>query len=94
MPRAPTALLDEALQLPKDARAPAAGLLRSLDDEEAPLDPPERDAAWSEVIERRLREIESGAVKPVPWSEARRRIAQTNDGARPTPELPASARGE
>jgi putative addiction module component (TIGR02574 family) len=75
MARDANALLDEALQLPSEARARlAAELLRSLDDEEEPLDQAEYDAAWGAVIERRLREIESGAVKAVPWSEARRRI--------------------
>lgn len=77
MARDPTTLLDEALQLPKDARARlVAELLRSLDDQDEPLDQAEYDAAWSGVIERRLRELESGAVKPVPWPEARSRIAR------------------
>ena len=68
----PTRLLEEALKLPQDARAAlAASLLDSLDqevDEDA-------DSAWQAEIDRRLRELDSGRVKPVPWSEARRRIA-------------------
>jgi putative addiction module component (TIGR02574 family) len=77
MARDPSALLDEALRLPSEARARlVAELLRSLDDDdEEPLDQAEYDAAWGVVVERRLREIESGAVKPIPWSEARGRIA-------------------
>jgi len=65
-------LLKEALKLPPEARAAlAASLLDSLDqevDEDA-------EAAWQKEIDRRLRELDSGAVKPVPWSEARRRIS-------------------
>ncbi|MDP6085593.1 MAG: addiction module protein [Nitrospinota bacterium] len=68
----PTRLLEEALKLPQDARAAlAASLLDSLDqevDEDA-------ESAWQAEIDRRLRELDSGRVKPVPWSEARRRIA-------------------
>ena len=65
-------LLKEALKLPPEARAALAGsLIDSLDqevDEGA-------EAAWEAEIERRLTELDSGSVKPVPWSEARRRIA-------------------
>jgi putative addiction module component (TIGR02574 family) len=65
-------LLKEALKLPPEARAAlAASLLDSLDqevDEGA-------EAAWQKEIDRRLRELDSGAVKPIPWSEARRRIS-------------------
>ncbi len=76
MLRDPSSLLDEALRLPAEARAHlAAELLRSLDQEEEPLDEAEYDRAWGDVIERRLREIETGAATPVPWSDARRRIA-------------------
>ena len=72
MKQDPTRLLKEALKLPQDARAAlAASLLDSLDqevDEDA-------ESAWQAEIDRRLRELDSGRVKPVPWSEARRRIA-------------------
>mgnify|MGYP001220109323 CR=1 FL=1 len=65
-------LLKAALKLPPEARAAlAASLLDSLDqevDEGA-------EAAWQKEIDRRLRELDSGAVKPIPWSEARRRIS-------------------
>jgi len=30
------------------------------------------EAAWQATIERRIAEIDSGAVKMVPWSEARK----------------------
>ncbi len=72
MKQDPNALLKEALKLPPEARAALAGsLLDSLDqevDEDA-------ETAWHAEIDRRLKELDSGKVKPIPWSEARRRIA-------------------
>ncbi len=72
MKQDPTDLLKEALKLPPEARAALAGyLLESLDqevDEGA-------EAAWQVEIDRRLRELDSGKVRPIPWSEARRKIA-------------------
>jgi hypothetical protein len=32
------------------------------------------EQAWREQILRRLQEIDSGAVKLIPWEEARRRL--------------------
>lgn len=61
-------ILERALELPDEARAAlAAELLGSLEedvDEDA-------EAQWSQEIASRLRELDSGAVKAVPWSEAR-----------------------
>ena len=66
-------LLEEALKLSPEARAAlAASLLESLDegvDESA-------EAAWAAEIARRIHELDSGAVAPVPWSEARRMILE------------------
>jgi putative addiction module component (TIGR02574 family) len=66
-------LLEEALQLPEDSRVKlAAALLDSLDE---PADPPrEVESSWSAAIDRRMREVQSGQVRPVPWEEARRMI--------------------
>jgi putative addiction module component (TIGR02574 family) len=70
-------LIESALRLPKSARAAlAARLLESLEteiDEDA-------EEAWDMQIARRLEEIDSGRVKMVPWSEARRQIMETNSG--------------
>ncbi|MBI3694312.1 MAG: addiction module protein [Acidobacteria bacterium] len=64
-------LLEEALKLPAEARAALAGsLIESLDetvDEDA-------EAAWAEEIVRRVRELDSGRAKTIPWSEARKII--------------------
>ena len=64
-------LFEDALRLPEEARAAlAAELIATLDDESDP----NAEALWSEEIRRRLEEVDSGAVRPIPWSEARRRI--------------------
>jgi putative addiction module component (TIGR02574 family) len=65
-------LLKEALKLPPEARAALAGtLLDSLDDTV------DRDAesAWEAEILLRLKEIDEGKVKLMPWSEARTKIS-------------------
>ena len=59
-------ILRAALELPPDARAMLAShLLESLDEPEQT----EIDAAWSEEIERRIREVEEGKVKLIPGEE-------------------------
>jgi putative addiction module component (TIGR02574 family) len=64
-------VLREALALSPRARADIAGtLLRSLDVE----DDPEIEKAWAREVARRLKEIESGKVKLVPWAQVRRRL--------------------
>ncbi len=37
----------------------------------------EVDAAWDEVIRKRIAEIESGAVKPIPADEVFERVRRT-----------------
>ena len=67
----PSKLLEEALKLSPEARAAlAASLLESLDED---VDEGV-EAAWAEEIAKRIQELDSGAVTPVPWSEARRMI--------------------
>jgi putative addiction module component (TIGR02574 family) len=65
-------LLKEALALPPAARAAFAGsLLESLDetvDEGA-------EAEWQKEIALRMRELDSGKVKPVAWPEARQQVS-------------------
>jgi putative addiction module component (TIGR02574 family) len=68
-------LLEEALRLPPEARAALAGsLLESLD---APVDE-DAEVKWGEEIAKRLSELDSGKVKPIPWAEARRRILKSD----------------
>jgi putative addiction module component (TIGR02574 family) len=64
-------LLEEALTLTPEERAEvAATLLESLDEQEDEA----VEEAWVMEIEKRIREVESGHVKTVPWSEVRRRL--------------------
>jgi putative addiction module component (TIGR02574 family) len=59
-------ILRAALELSPNARAMLAGqLLESLDDPEQT----EIDAAWSEEIERRIRDVDEGKVKLIPGEE-------------------------
>jgi putative addiction module component (TIGR02574 family) len=70
-------LFREASDLSEADRAELAGrLLDSLESE--------RDegveAAWAEEIERRIRQIDSGEVKTIPWEEVRAKLyARIND---------------
>jgi putative addiction module component (TIGR02574 family) len=70
-------LLKQALALPPEARAALAGsLLESLDDT---VDESAEDE-WRQEIARRIAELDSGKVKPVPWAEARRQISSLLHG--------------
>jgi putative addiction module component (TIGR02574 family) len=61
-------LFQEASKLPDNERAELAGmLLESLEDEPDP----EVEAAWAEEVERRVRQIDSGEVKLIPWEKVR-----------------------
>jgi putative addiction module component (TIGR02574 family) len=64
-------LLRRALHLPEAARAALAdSLWESLDHE---VDEDAEDA-WRQEIRRRLQEIDSGAVKLIPWVDIRREL--------------------
>jgi len=70
-------LLKQALGLPNEARAAlAASLIESLDEE---VDE-DAEAAWAVEIARRIEEVGSGAVRMIPWPEARRMILEGGDG--------------
>jgi putative addiction module component (TIGR02574 family) len=70
-------ILKKALALPAEARAALAGfLLESLDETvDASV-----EEAWSQEIASRIRELDSGKVKPIPWAEARRRVSAILNG--------------
>ena len=67
-------LYERAMSLNDEERAELVGmLLESLeiqDDEGV-------EAAWLEEIERRVAELDSGAVKTVSWTEVRSKIFET-----------------
>jgi putative addiction module component (TIGR02574 family) len=70
-------LLKKALALPAEARAALAGsLLDSLDDA---VDV-SAEEEWNNEIARRIAELDSGKVKPIPWAEARRQVAAILNG--------------
>ena len=65
-------ILKEALKLPPEARAVLAGtLLDSLDDA---VDQ-DAESAWEAEILLRLKEIDGGKIKLMPWPEARTKIS-------------------
>lgn len=70
-------ILKKALQLPPEGRAALANsLLESL---EETVDA-SAEQEWNQEIARRIEQLDSGKVKPVPWSEARRQIAAILNG--------------
>lgn len=77
MTRETSEILKKALALPPEARAALAGsLLESLDD----VVDDAAEQQWNLEIARRIEELDSGKVKPVPWAEARRRVADILNG--------------
>jgi putative addiction module component (TIGR02574 family) len=72
-----TELLKKALALPPEARAALAGsLLESLDE----IVDASAEEEWNEEIARRIKELDSGKVKPIPWAEARRQVSAILNG--------------
>jgi putative addiction module component (TIGR02574 family) len=59
------------LKLPPEARAALAGTLLDSLDETVDRD---AESAWEAEVIMRLKEIDEGKVKLVPWAEARARI--------------------
>jgi putative addiction module component (TIGR02574 family) len=71
MQRTVDEILHEALELPPDERAALAGSLIESLDEGFDAD---AEAAWDAEIARRVAEIDAGAVRLIPWADARDRI--------------------
>jgi putative addiction module component (TIGR02574 family) len=76
MSTTPKDLYKKAMSLPDQERAELVGmLLETLDvDEDSGV-----EAAWLTEIERRVEELDSGAVESVPWSEVRARVFAARD---------------
>jgi len=71
MARSARDLFEEAMKLDPDERIALTGLLiESLD----PESEEGVEEAWVTEIERRMTELDSGAVKPIPWDELRARL--------------------
>lgn len=72
-------ILSNALRQTETERARIAeALIASLD---APADR-EIEHAWQFEIDKRLREIDSGAVKCIPWEEVRDQLYRNSDAQR------------
>jgi putative addiction module component (TIGR02574 family) len=70
----PKQLYDKAMDLNEKQRAELIGLL--LESLEIGTDEGV-EAAWLEEIERRIVELDSGAVEAVPWTEVRSRVFES-----------------
>jgi putative addiction module component (TIGR02574 family) len=71
MASTPKELYQRAMNLTDQDRAELVGmLLETLDIEEEPG----VEAAWLKEIDRRVAELDAGAVESVPWSEVRARV--------------------
>ena len=71
MERGVAELLKEASRLPESERAELAGrLIESLEGEPDP----DVEVAWAEEVERRVRQLDSGEVKTIPWAEVRAKL--------------------
>jgi len=66
-------LLATAMRLPSDERLAIATEL--LDSVETPEDP-EWAEAWASEIERRVKELENGTAKTIPWDQAKSEILE------------------
>ena len=71
MKREAAAILKDALALPTEARAALAGLLLESLDTEVDED---AEVAWAIEVNRRVAELDSRAVKAIPWAEVRSRL--------------------
>ncbi|MBM4072515.1 MAG: addiction module protein [Planctomycetes bacterium] len=70
-------LLNEALRLSAKEREALAGeLFESLGAAD-----PDAERAWQAEVARRVAELDSGKIKPIPWNKARRMIFGDKDGS-------------
>ena len=71
MTPSPQQLLSPAMELPSLERGRLAAML--IDSLETEVDD-DADQAWSDEIQRRIDDINTGRVQLIPWSEVRRRM--------------------
>ena len=72
-------LFEQALDLEECDRATLAGLLIESLDGESDKDV---EAAWLKESERRIAELESGNVSPIPWKEVKSRLFRGLDDSK------------
>jgi putative addiction module component (TIGR02574 family) len=64
-------LLKAVLRLPaKERAAVAQSLIKSLDER---VDP-DSEAAWMDEIARRVKDVDEGKTKLIPWTDVRRKL--------------------
>jgi len=73
MARSARALFEEAMRLDPEERATLMRLLIDTLDAESEEG---SDDAWRTEVERRVAELDAGAVEPIPWEELRARLYQ------------------
>jgi putative addiction module component (TIGR02574 family) len=66
-------MINKALGLSEKDRATLAGLLLRSLEQEGTIDP-DIESDWSIEVERRWTEVQSGAVKTIPWDEVRAKL--------------------
>jgi putative addiction module component (TIGR02574 family) len=71
MKREAAEVLRDALALPSEARAALAGLLLESLNTEVDED---AEVVWANEVNRRVAELDSGAVETIPWAEVHRRL--------------------
>ena len=71
-----TELFEKASVLSESDRATLAGLL--IESLESEIDP-DVEEAWREEIERRMAELDSGAVQAVPWELVKARLLRRTE---------------
>jgi hypothetical protein len=64
-----------AMRLSRDQREIVVAVLSEELDDEGGDSVEEVEAAWLEETRRRLAEVRSGAVTPLPWAEAKQRLS-------------------
>ena len=78
MIQSPQQLLSQAMELPSPERGRLAAMLIDSLDTEVDND---ADQAWSDEIQRRIDDINTGRVQLVPWSEVRRRMRGADESS-------------
>jgi len=73
MVRSARELFEEAMRLDPEERATLMRLLIDTLDAESEEG---SDDAWRTEVERRVAELDAGAVEPIPWEELRARLYQ------------------
>ena len=70
MSKSTTKLFEDSLALNEVERASLAALIiESLEPKDS-----DADAEWQREIERRILELDSGSVEPIPWESVQRRL--------------------